>query len=348
MARASLVLALCASGAGCDPGESAGELDDAESADSPRIARISGRKSGSLGYRMNTNHAGGHFFSELNLTGLDHEGTRLLSIEYDEPCGWSYCPPPTQVDPSSITVVGGAMVAQLVDGRTIAHTDFSQTRWTIETTSSWWPMIYELTIEAGSDPATGMPTYNFYWDDGWGEGAQSTCLLPTEAPEMTAVVYRDLNVDENTGEMFEQGDLLSIGCTAGAWGKAAAWGYRYDDLVAVHGPMGLPIFQGLVRVIRADYCGDGQSWTFPGTPIEIGDKLGINNVGSSIGLPGQSLPVDEAAWDLDGAICLDTPRAASVQPIVVSCQNGTIVWPCFWGAAASFAQPSAWFLTRSP
>ncbi len=337
---------LCSTLGACDPGDGPGP-DDAPSAEDDADFRLFSviRTTGSLGYRMNTNHAGGHFFSELDLHGGEHEGTRLTAIVYDEPCGGSTCSTP--VLPSSIAVVGGALWAQLDDGRWIAHTDFGQTRWHIET---YGPaaMDYELTVEASADPMSGRPTYNFYWDDGWGEGPTSTCLMPGELPELTAAVFTDVDIDETSGDMHEVPGLLTIACTAGASGKATSWGYDPDDLRAVHGSQGLAIYEASVRVVRADYCGDGQSWTYPGTPVQVEDKMGINAAFGGPWLPGQGVPVDEAVWDLDGAVCLDTPRASATTTVAVSCQNGVVVWPCFWGTASAFADPSALFRTITP
>jgi len=301
-----------------------------------------GTYTGGYTFRMNTNHAGPHFFSELHLGGAEHEGTRLVEIAYDEPCGYGTCTTPVITD--SVRVVGGALEAELEDGRTIHHTDFGLTRWTIDVGGAVWG-TYTLTLEAGWDAASGQPTYLFFWDDGSGEGAESTCTIPGQASEMSAVVYPGIDIDESSGAMHEDPELLTIACTAGAVGKAGLWGYRPDDLVANYGPDGVALFEASVRMVRADYCGDGQSWTSPGTPVVVEDNLGTNAPLPSVWLPGQSIPQDEAVWDRSGAVCLAATRVPST---IVSCQNGAIVWPCLFGTGAAFADPAALFRTRIP
>lgn len=300
---------------------------------------------GSLGYRMNTNHAGQHFFSELDLHGGEHKQTRLASITYDPPCGAVFCPPSIEVETASIQVWGGVLFGMLVDGTWIMDSDFAQTRWLIE---AYGPHagVFELTVEATPDQATGEPLYTFFWDDGLGEGPQAMCLEAGQSQQMEAKLYADLEVDEYSGVMSEQPGLLYIGCRAGAVGKAGSWGYDRDNLQAMHGSDGLPLFEASVRMLRADYCGDGQSWTEAGTPVDVQDTLNINPPLPTIGLPTTGPgPVDEAVWSRYGAVCLNAPRIAGK---VVSCRDSSIVWPCFWGTASAFADPAAVFLTTTP
>jgi hypothetical protein len=54
--------------------------------------------------------------------------------------------------------------------------------------------------------------------------------------------------------------------------------------------------QACVRLLRADYCGDGVSYTRNGTPINIYDSLGIN--------PDTEAWAFEASWGRDGARCV--------------------------------------------
>jgi hypothetical protein len=56
-----------------------------------------------------------------------------------------------------------------------------------------------------------------------------------------------------------------------------------------------------VRLLRADYCGDGTSWTTPGRTIELWDAYGL--------IP-RTMPTwpREAGWTSEGASCLDSAR----------------------------------------
>lgn len=56
-----------------------------------------------------------------------------------------------------------------------------------------------------------------------------------------------------------------------------------------------PWHQACTRAMRADYCGDGRSWTLDGTLVAVRDGIGIRTDMDSWGL--------EAEWDQNGARC---------------------------------------------
>lgn len=53
---------------------------------------------------------------------------------------------------------------------------------------------------------------------------------------------------------------------------------------------------------RADYCGNGKAHTREGTGINVYDVLGIQKKTDVSGM------VFEAAWEPDGATCINHPR----------------------------------------
>ena len=61
-----------------------------------------------------------------------------------------------------------------------------------------------------------------------------------------------------------------------------------------------PQHRSCVRVLRADYCGDGRSWTENGNPVNVYDSVGIQS-DAALWLP-------EAEWTEDGARCLTKER----------------------------------------
>lgn len=64
-----------------------------------------------------------------------------------------------------------------------------------------------------------------------------------------------------------------------------------------------------VRMIRADYCGDGESWTQDGTEINLYDSLGINTDSADWSV--------DAEWTPAGARCVNQIR--DFQPGEPSC-----------------------------
>ncbi len=96
-----------------------------------------------------------------------------------------------------------------------------------------------------------------------------------------------------------------ITCTGGAEGKCIRFGYKPWR----KGPDGAslePYYQACVRLVRADYCGDGIGHTRNGTPIDLFDTIGIQ---SDEVAPGMTL---EAAWGADGAVCVRHTRLKDV------------------------------------
>lgn len=93
---------------------------------------------------------------------------------------------------------------------------------------------------------------------------------------------------------------FGLTCTSGANGKCARLGYR-PWKQSPNGRSLREFHQACVRMIRADYCGDGTSHTRDGTLINVYDKLRIQE-------PDPSLIDFEAAWGPDGAVCVRKPR----------------------------------------
>jgi hypothetical protein len=90
---------------------------------------------------------------------------------------------------------------------------------------------------------------------------------------------------------------FEIVCSSGAQGKCARFGYK-PWLAA---PDGRPLrdhYNACVRMVRADYCGDGNGTTRDGTAIDLYDRLGLQR---SEAAPGMSF---EAGWGPDGAACI--------------------------------------------
>jgi hypothetical protein len=63
--------------------------------------------------------------------------------------------------------------------------------------------------------------------------------------------------------------------------------------------------QACVRMVRADYAGDGVGHTRDGTLIDLSDRLGIQRPGDDP--PGRTLEF-EAAWGPNGAVCVRRTR----------------------------------------
>ncbi len=94
---------------------------------------------------------------------------------------------------------------------------------------------------------------------------------------------------------------FDLTCTSGAVGKCVRWGYRpWEEKPG--GPPLRALHQACTHMVRADYGGDGHATTREGTLIDIYDRFNIQT-------SDKDAPMTfEAAWGVDGAICVAHPR----------------------------------------
>jgi hypothetical protein len=90
-------------------------------------------------------------------------------------------------------------------------------------------------------------------------------------------------------------------CTSGAEGKCVRFGYAPWRKVPDGRPM-LDWYNACVRMVRADYCGDGRAFTRNGTLIDIYDRINVQRPETNTSLKF------EAAWASDGAVCVAHTR----------------------------------------
>jgi hypothetical protein len=110
------------------------------------------------------------------------------------------------------------------------------------------------------------------------------------------------------GRLVDDASRFELVCTSGAQGKCVRLGYRpWQQLDA---------YNACVRMIRADYCGDGVATTRDGTTIDIYDTLGVQQ-----SEPGGTFAF-EAGWTPDGAVCVHharIPENTSLEKLAASC-----------------------------
>jgi hypothetical protein len=102
----------------------------------------------------------------------------------------------------------------------------------------------------------------------------------------------------------------SFACSAGVLNKCVRWGYAPWKV-------GADLHQACTRMARADYCGNGVSFTKNGTLIDIFDTRGIQSPTADASL------LFEAGWGPDGAVCVNRTRydarTPAGQPALPSC-----------------------------
>ena len=104
-----------------------------------------------------------------------------------------------------------------------------------------------------------------------------------------------------SGEHLPTPNEFNFVCSAGAIGKCIRLGYKPWKMLS-DGSTLWAYHQACVRMLRADYCGDGTSLTRDGTLIDLYDIQGIQKDEPS---PGMHF---EAGWSSSGATCVARPR----------------------------------------
>lgn len=96
---------------------------------------------------------------------------------------------------------------------------------------------------------------------------------------------------------------ITLACSYDAVGKCARWGYQPWS----KGPNGEALTShhaACVRMVTADYCGNGTPHTRDGTSIDYWDRTGIAEAGS---LDDAEYAL-EAGWSPSGAVCVAKSR----------------------------------------
>jgi hypothetical protein len=105
---------------------------------------------------------------------------------------------------------------------------------------------------------------------------------------------------DSRGNYHPNKKLVTFSCTNGALAKCMRFGYK--PWKNIKGRSLQDYHSACVRMVRADYCGDGVAHTKDGTPINLYDRLGIQKPDVE---PEMRF---EAAWGVNGAQCINHVR----------------------------------------
>ena len=250
----------------------------------------------------NTHGLNGLSVAALDTTGVMHDGWRLVSVEIllDR----------TYIPVYNVYTEDGSLFGVDANANAYAGKGFVGSRWTVELEETSQTVV----LEAESFDDDGLaPRYTFTGSTGTsGNEKGYTCAQDPETGEYSVVLFRDLDVDAETGTHSERADTIYFACVSGAVGKAALWGYApwaTDD----------DTYQAATRAVRADYCGDGTPHTLQGTALQVTDILHIREF-------PDAEKTTEAMWGPDGAMCLEATRLGE-DPETIVC-NGERLPTC--------------------
>ncbi len=157
-----------------------------------------------------------------------------------------------------------------------------------------------------------IETYKFHvdTDSGWGaylcqNGAADTTSPVRAMPEHHALVFEGERIDVDSLTIAPRLNTrwFNIGCAETALAKLQLTGHTKAAYHHAGFVTSIAERQTMLKMLAADYCGTGNSFTVSGQPLRWTDDRGTMTL--SAGFPKEL----EARWTPNGAACLNTPRA---------------------------------------
>ena len=268
----------------------------------------------------------------LNTHGLNGLPVAALDTLGDYYDGWRMIEVSVRVDGNtllpleSVWVENGLLHGVDVQGGFHHGSGFVHSMWTLSFEADPGADVSFMEVTSFVEGLDGRHRYTFQHGDAPDNIEAFNCERDPDTGEYSALLFSNLDVDPDTGTHEYRDDTIYFGCISGAVGKAGMWGYAPSEV-------GEEVHQAATRAVRADYCGDGNSWTLTGTQLRIWDPWQINVFG-----PGNS--PTEAMWGTEGAECLMIPRRPEHTYETVTCNNNRVIPLCEdqdtmadWGAA---------------
>jgi hypothetical protein len=160
-----------------------------------------------------------------------------------------------------------------------------------------------------------LVTYALAYEDQNGVAYKNVCADNSDFPTMevaTVISGERYNFDNKT-VLEDQSGWFSIACAGSALAKMKLMDYTPNNPESTAAQR-----QATIKMITADYCGTGESFTVDGTPLLWQNNGGSVEYNDAL-LPDGHTPMLEAIWDENGAVCLNTPRIADRDLVNESC-----------------------------
>lgn len=251
---------------------------------------------------LNSHAVNGVEVSALDTTGAYYDGWRLVEV-YVIADGKD-----ANHLVHDVHAVEGVLYGTDDWGTVFSGDDFVGSLWTVEVEETSTKEVMEV-IQFLPDPTAARYTFiATATSQGVTDTKVYTCPKEEDTGEFSVVIFGDLDVDPDKGTHMERSKTMYFACSAAAVGKAAVWGYSpWATDEATH--------QTASRAVRADYCGDGVSYTYQGTPLQLTDAFGINQF-------SDPQAETEAMWGPEGAQCIKVPRKVDVSE--VACAGNSV------------------------
>ncbi len=227
----------------------------------------------------------------------------------------------------NVEAVGTAFRVTLSDGSVRQGVDLAGAVLVFKVSSAVMRVRIVSIIKDSQDKSGTVLLHDFRIEDTEGP-------LCTEAPDGTQSGFPLAGRTAPDGRLLEaEPGAFELICTSGAQGKCVRLGYHPWKMTSDGRPM-RDHYNACVRMLRADYCGDGRGWTRDGTLVDLWDDLGIQTLDAG-GDPAFSF---EAGWRPDGAACVAhsrVPENITLDTLKAYCPRVALMPSCDEAAAHS-------------
>ncbi|MFP2933421.1 ADYC domain-containing protein [Pyxidicoccus sp. 3LG] len=175
-------------------------------------------------------------------------------------------------------------------------------------------------IQPGTDADEDVWVYRVSYQD-TSDGSWKPACAAADGSALGAIaVGGSWNYKEGVaggGARLDNPRVFTFACEGAAIAKCVRFGYRPWGTTA-DGRSLSDHHQACTRMVRADFCGDGTSYTQDGNWVNLFDNVGVQADTEAWQF--------EAEWNADGASCFSSTTRASGQP--VSCSARATVSAC--------------------
>lgn len=215
----------------------------------------------------------------------------------------------------SVSLVGSELRVVTTNGATLTGTGLEKARLEFDTQESGAKKVKKVIVRGVRQLAPGSDVWLYDLDFKAAQGGwQPLCTDPDGNPT-EAILLSDLWNGAN-GDRRSPGleGTVTFACRGYALAKCVEMGYK--PWASANGTSLADFHQACTRMVRADYCGNGESHTVNGTQIHVLDQVGIQKLDANLSF------VSEAEWGPNGALCLN-PNNMRTGAESLSCQLPT-------------------------
>lgn len=291
--------------AGCD--------DPADFTDDGAVALRPGGGGGCIGCSLNSPTVNDALITELNLDGVANAGGVTFVDIFNPQNGNHYKP--------DMNLGRDELIARNMNTGQITYTGPQLVGKVLSLMTPTGPVQlrivgFDSAMPSWSQGGAMVSVYRMEYND-QDNVTQPVCPNTSDdKKDMVTLIYGETYDRETNAISPGQGRWFTIACVAEGAFKMKMMDYAPSG--ARHAS--LEQRKATLRMVTADYCGDGTPYTVDGTAVAW------RNASGSV-VPGVAETSLEAKWGPDGALCLDDPRyadPASIHCAVPACSgNGS-------------------------